>query len=332
MSRKSQSVTLPTSPGALLRDWLQPGSHAPRTLQLYRAGLVHFARWYEGGAVTAGEALLLLLQAGPVHTAAALDRYRADQLQAGLATGTVSWRLAAVRAALKHARRRGWIAWAAPEVALQVSPTQDRRGPTLAQLAQLLASLDDSVLSCRDRAAIRLTFDLALRRAELCALQLSSLEGDPARLAVHRKGGRTVWRTLPGPTQAALASWLRCRGSAPGPLLCACYPDGRVVRPLRALHPGSWAQRLHRLARSAGLPQLRCHGLRHASITAALDAGASPRATAAHGDWSKKSGLAMVATYDDQRADLPGQVAQLVATALDCAPVLRPVFPSSLPK
>src|SRR5437870_13678626 len=86
---------------------------------------------------------------------------------------------------------------------------------------RLLGALDEreDAKAVRDRALLRLAFDLGLRRGELASLDLEHLNLDACTLAVLGKGqeGRELL-SLPSETTAVLRAWLEQRGLEPGPL------------------------------------------------------------------------------------------------------------------
>lgn len=67
------------------------------------------------------------------------------------------------------------------------------------------------------------------------------------------------------------------------------------------------------LGRRAGLPDVRPHGLRHAAITAALDSGHDIRTVARY---SRHRNIQTLTIYDDNRQDLAGAVAAVVASSV----------------
>src|SRR5262249_62342700 len=80
----------------------------------------------------------------------------------------------------------------------------------------------------RDRALLRLLFDLGLRRAEAVRLDVADLDLQAGTVDVLGKGRTQKARlTLPGPTRGALAAWLAVRGSQPGPLFTSCDRAGK---------------------------------------------------------------------------------------------------------
>src|SRR5262249_37287337 len=121
----------------------------------------------------------------------------------------------------------------------------------------------------RDRALLRLLFDLGLRRAEAVRLDVADLDLQAGTVEVLGKGrSQKVRLTLPGPTRGALAAWLAARGSEPGPLFTSCDRAGKGSGRLTG---AAVYTIVRRLGNKAGLGAVRPHGLRHAAITEALD-------------------------------------------------------------
>ncbi len=86
------------------------------------------------------------------------------------------------------------------------------------------------------------------------------------------------------------------------------------------------ARSLHRIVRdlgvAAGLKDVWPHGLRYATITTALDrTGRDIRAVQR---FSRHRDVRVLAVYDDNREDLGGRVARLVATPLRASDQHRP--------
>ena len=110
---------------------------------------------------------------------------------------------------------------------------------------------------------------------------------------------------FPGPhSNRALAAWIEARGSVPGPLFTNYDRAGKGQR----LSGTS----INRLTHGLGLG--RPHGIRHAAITEALDLmGGDVRKVAR---FSRHRDMRVVATYDDNRQDLAGEVARIVASNL----------------
>jgi integrase/recombinase XerC len=293
-----------------LRDRLAEAflaGRTPRTLQAYRRDLEDFRSFI--GATDLDEAARALV--GRTHgegNALALA-YKADLIARGLAAATVNRRLAALRSVVKVARTLGLVPWSLEVENVGAEPYRDTRGPGREGFFRLLGELDHraDAKGARDRAAVRLLFDLALRRAEVVGLDLEDLNLERGTLAVLGKGrtGKALL-TLPTPTQAALGDWLSHRGLAPGPLFITF---DRGDRGKRLTGTGLYLV-VRDLGIRAGL-KARPHGLRHAAITSALDAtNGNIRAVQR---FSRHRDLRVLNVYDDNRTDLAGDVARLVA-------------------
>jgi integrase/recombinase XerC len=154
-------------------------------------------------------------------------------------------------------------------------------------------------------AIVRLLFDLALRCNELTTLELEHVElaGEGSPVAVHILGKGRHQRTrltLPRATSVTLAAWIAARGDEPGALF------GLTNRGIAKL--------LERLAKKAKLGVVRPHGLRHTSITAALDRhNGDVRKVRA---FSRHAKVDTLLRYDDNRRDSAGEIAGTVADLL----------------
>jgi integrase/recombinase XerC len=278
------------------------------TRRAYDADLRAFAAF--AGLSSAAEGLRHLVALGKGRGNVEALRYVEALRAAGLASATINRRLSALRSALKLARTLGMVDWTIEVEALRARAYRDTKGPGTAGVARLLAEAraQSPPLAARDVAILRLLFDCGLRRGELVGLDVAHLDGD--RLAVQGKGHTDREPvTLPAPTRAALAAWLSVRGTLPGPLfgrLDRAATGGRLT--------GEAIRRLvARLGERADLGIVRPHGLRHAAITAALDAGETLRAVQR---FARHADPRTTIKYDDNHHDLAGKVAVAVAAAV----------------
>lgn len=278
-----------------------------RTLEAYRRDLEDFRSFTQAPA--ADEAARLLLAHGAGSGNELVLRYRASLMERGLAAATVNRRLAAVRSLVKLARTVGLVSWALEVPSVKAEAYRDTRGPGRDGFRRLLeaAGRRRDGKAVRDRALLRLLHDLALRRGEVAHLDLEDLDLEAGTVAVLGKGRTAKVRlTLPDPTKDALRSWLEVRGTEAGPLFVNFDRAGKGAR--------LTGRSLHRLVRDLGRRvglAVRPHGLRHAAITEALDLmGGNVRAVAR---FSRHRDLRVLNVYDDNRADLGGEVARLVA-------------------
>jgi integrase/recombinase XerC len=283
---------------------------SPRTVRAYSGDLSDFAGIVGAATVAAAAAQLLAGGAGQAN-ALALD-YRTDLLNRGLSPATVNRRLAALRSLVKLGRLLGLVAWSLEAEGVKSEAYRDTRGPGRDGFRRLLAVLADrhDAKGVRDRALLRLTYDLGLRRAEAVGIDVADLDREAGTVAVLGKGRREkITLTLPAPTEAALDAWLAVRGTGPGPLF---HRLDRAGKGKGRLTGAGVYDIIVSLGRRVGL-RVRPHGLRHSAITSALDA--------TNGDiravqrFSRHKDVRVIARYDDNRQDLAGQVARKVAGA-----------------
>ena len=205
---------------------------------------------------------------------------------------------------------------AGPALLLLVDPLRQHeaadRGPGLAGMRRLLGALEEreDAKAARDRAILRLAFDLGLRRGELASLDLDHLDLEAGRLAVLSKGQEArELLTLPPETIAVLRAWLMQRGREPGPLFINFDRAGKGRR--------LTSTSIYRIVRELGEQvqvRARPHGLRHAAITAVLDLSQGDVRAAAR--FSRHADIRTLTVHDDNRQDLGGKMARLVAAAL----------------
>lgn len=301
-------VTATTATAAQLMEAFLAGRKAT-TLQAYRQDLEDF-RAFVGTAATADAAAVLLANGHGAANGLGLA-YRAALVDRGLAPATVNRRLAALRSLVAVAGTLGLVPWRLEVANVKSEAYRDTRGPGRTGVRALLDELDERLdaKAVRDRALVRLLYDLALRRGEVVALDVADVDLEAGTVAVVGKG-RTerVFLTLPEPTVDALAAWLEVRGDEPGPLFVNFDRAGKGGR----LTGRSVARVVAGVGEAVGLT-VRPHGLRHAAITDALDRTGDARMVQR---FSRHAKLETVMRYDDNRQDLGGEVARLVAAAV----------------
>lgn len=123
--------------------------------------------------------------------------------------------------------------------------------------------------------------------------------------------GRTAKErlSLPDPTQDALSNWLRFRGYRPGPLFIRLDRAGSR-KDLKRMDPASINYVLQKYSKKIG-QRVKPHGLRHAAITEALEVTNGDVRSVAR--FSRHRDLRVLTVYDDNRQDLGGAVANLLA-------------------
>jgi site-specific recombinase XerD len=253
---------------------------------------VYLARLAPGSRRTMREALETIAEilTGGQSTMETLSwatlRYQHTQaIRAALAEryapATANKMLAALRGTLREAWRLGEIAAEEYHRAVDLAPV---RGETLPRGRALLTgelralfgvcTTDRTDTGARDTAMLALLYGAGLRRAELVALDLADYEPATGALTVRSGKGnkaRVVYATNGAAT--ALARWLACRGSEPGPLFIPVRKGGThpVVRPMTDQNV---LLILRKRAAAAGVARFSPHDLRRTFIGDLLDAGA----------------------------------------------------------
>ena len=303
----SVSLAIPSLGRRLVEAFLS-GRNA-RTLEAYGRDLEDFRVFV--GATTLDEAAGALLTRGHGEANALALSYKTSLVERKLAAATVNRRLAALRSLVKLARTLGSVPWALEVESMKGESYRDTRGPARGSVRRMLERLDARLdaKGRRDRALLRLLFDLALRRGEAVSLDLEHVDLEGGTVAVLGKGrqGRAKI-TLPEPTKAALSAWIAVRGSDAGSLFVSLDRASRGHR--------LTGRAVYKIVRELGEDldlRVRPHGLRHAAITEALElTGGNVRAVQR---FSRHKDLRVLTVYDDNRADLAGEVATLVSGA-----------------
>lgn len=280
----------------------------PRTLRAYREDLEAFRAFI--GAETAAEAVAHLLSHDAGAANALALSYRAHLLEERqLSPATVNRRLAALRSVVKLGRMLGLTTLTLEVESLPVQKYRDTRGPGREGVQELLCELKgkQDKKAVRDRALVRLLYDLALRRLEVARLELGDVDLKASALWVWGKGRTSRQRlTLAPETKDALAAWVRVRGAEPGALF-VCLDPASYGSPLG---DAGVYHIIRTLGEKVGV-RARPHGLRHAAITEALDATRGD--VRAVQRFSRHRSLEVLCVYDDARQDLAGEVSKLVA-------------------
>ena len=290
--------------GALLAD-----SASPRTYQARIADVADLGRFLGIADPSSVATLVCSGSAGQANTLAL--GYRRNLIDRKLAPATINRRLSTFRRLAILARRLGMVDWSLDLESLKAEAYRDTAGPGHNGWRLLLAAAEADAAAgsrkgLRDLAIVRLLHDNALRRGELVGIDLADVDLDGHRVAVVGKGkGERRWLTINPATARALAAWLAVRGGRP--------PGPAFIR-LDAAASGNSTDRLtgdgvheiiRALGRKAALSRpVRPHGLRHASITRALELSGGDIRTVRR--FSRHARADTVLVYDDNRTDLGG--------------------------
>ena len=305
----NSSSSLAVGRAAIVETFL--AGRTPRTFEAYGQDLQNFSRFI--GARSSEEAVRRLLDHGKGEANATAHAYRADLVGRGLAPSTINRRLAALRSLVKLARLFNKVDYTLDVESVKSSPYRDTRGPGRAGVRLLLDELDrhQDAKAKRDRALVRLLYDLGLRRGEAVGLDMADVDLKAGTVSILGKG-RTEKETLtlPDPTRNALEAWVSVRGTKEGPFFVNYDRAAKGER----LTGRSVARILDALGGAVGL-KVRPHGLRHAAITEALDkTNGNVRMVQR---FSRHRDGRVLGLYDDNRQDLGGEVARLVAGSVD---------------
>lgn len=305
----STAIALATvADDTLVSDWL--ATKSPRTRTAYAGDLGRFAE-YLGAELRV--AVAELLGAGSRAARHTVIEYRKTLLERALSPATINRALAALRSVVELARTTGIIDWSLEVANVRARAYRDTRGPVRTEVAAMLRSADaetDRVTAARNGALLRLLYGLALRRAEAAELNIEHVDLAGRTVSVRGKGYcDRAPLTLPARVCDAVRAWLSVH---PAPA-----PDAPLFVALDRAHRGgrltdrSIARVVESTCEAAGVRVVSPHALRHAAITHALDAtGGDVRKVRA---FSRHAKLETLVTYDDNRRDGAGAVAELVA-------------------
>lgn len=314
---ENQAVVVKDTPSTLMADenvsklvssFLQ--GRKERTLRAYRQDLKDFQTFT--GAETLNSVASLLFSRGQGNANSLGLDYKTNLLARHLSPATINRRLAALRSLTKMARILGFIPWSLEVGNLKAKAYRDTRGPGRLGVSLLLEEIHkrQDRKAFRDRAALHLLHDLALRRQEVVSLDVEDIELISGTVSVLGKGQtQKEILSLPEPTKAALAKWIQVRGERSGPLFVN-YDRARKGERLTGTS-------LYRIVRGLGEKvgiKVRPHGLRHTAITEAC------KAAQANGmgleevlDFSRHANVKTLMIYRDRERNIQGRLATLVA-------------------
>lgn len=283
------------------------GGRNALTVRAYERDLRAFQEFL--GTGTLAQAAQLFFSLDEAQANAVLVSYKNMLLSGKLSASSVKRRLVALRSLIKLAKRVKLCRYDLEIETVTVEALRDTRGPGREGFLKLWAMLEGKTdpKSIRDRALLRMLYELGLRRNEAVSLDLEHINLEQGWVKVLGKAQRQRQMiTIPDKTKEALKAWLKVRGEEAGPLFIA-------------LDRANWGRRLsgdglhwicESLGKAAGIV-VKPHGLRHAAITDALDA--------TNGDiravrrFSRHKSLDMLLIYDDNRRDLGGEIAKMLS-------------------
>jgi integrase len=272
----------------ILRAWFD--GKADHTIRSYRHDLEDFALYLSralgiSSVLKATDALTRLFGLSAPAAHETVLGFRTWMQSAHLSPGTINRHLATLRSLSKLARMLGFVegGWFLEVPNVKAEKRRDTRGPTIDEVRRMLeATSGSSEAETRDAAMILLLYCCGLRVSELCALNYEDLDLDHRTAWIKGKGRREKSLIpLPAAVVAAIRRYLPHRGTVNQgpqqgrPLNGALFVT-RKGRPATAGDHRLQTRSVLRIVRTLGQRigiHVWCHGLRHASITAAIEEG-----------------------------------------------------------
>lgn len=298
----------------LLEQLLQD-KRSPNTRRTYAKGLKDFFVTMTQ-TEPSPERIAWFLSLGRFEAISLLLRYRAGLLERGLAPATVNVRLSAVKSLVNYARKIGKCDYTLEDVeGLRVETYRDTSGVSPDGFKKIAGAVQsDSLKGKRDIAVLRLLWDNALRRAEVCSLNIEDYQPKELKLLIKGKGKLTKEAiSLSSKAVLLINEWLGEIGdrSLDKPLFCTV---DRATFGHR-LSGNAIYNIVRESAKAGGIEKVMSpHRIRHSAITAALDA--------TNGDTrkvqklSRHKNLNTLMIYDDNRhqhqAEVTGILADLI--------------------
>lgn len=214
-------------------------------------------------------------------TSRSLQGWLSHRIATGKTRATVARNAAAARAFTKWARAEGFFqtdpgeglsVGGAPSRLPQVAPVEDIAALLETRAGEGLSDVEAAIAD-RDTAIVELLYGCGLRVAELCFLDLESVQEDQRLLRVHGKGDKERLVPYGLPAQKALDRWLAKRSLLVAGQETALFVGVRGAR----INQRVVRRLVHDAAKAAGVPDLSPHGLRHSSATHLLEGGADLR-------------------------------------------------------
>jgi integrase/recombinase XerC len=202
-------------------------------------------------------------------------KYKALCIESGVREATVNRRLAAIKSLAKMGRKLGVCNYSLEDVeGERVKAYRDTRGVDSKTIAKVIEQFDrETLIGKRNYAIFLVLWGLALRRSEVCKLNVSDFDfyGRKLRILGKGRGMNEEYIDMSKDVANAIAIWLMARGE---------YDENLPI--FTALDFHNYGHRLigdaiHKIVASefkkAGVKKpMSPHRVRHSAITAALDA------------------------------------------------------------
>lgn len=274
------SLVAPTIPTAVVEYTLEQNPAA-----VYLAGLSRGSRPTMIGALVKIASLLTNGKTDYLSVNWAALRFQhtsaiRSRLAEEYSAATANRMLSALRGVLKAAWRLGQMSADDYQRAVDIGRVLGETLPagralTGEEISALISACvrDKTPAGARDVAMIAMLRTTGLRRAELCALEMSDYNPADDTLVVHGKRNKERVAYITNGTKDALRDWLIVRGDKPGPIFCPVNRGKHVV--IRQMHHGAISvfNMLRKRSIEAGVVNISPHDLRRTFATDMLDKG-----------------------------------------------------------
>jgi integrase/recombinase XerC len=289
-------------------------SKGTATREAYSRDLMCFQKFLADQLEVQSVHSLLSLTPGDLNFA--ILKYRDYLCELKLSPATTNRRLGAVRSLFKLARLLGFTTAKIEIANIKSEPYRDTRGPGLAAFKRMvsMATGQDEIKAARDRAILRILFDLALRASELVELDICHVDFEQKRISIKGKGrSQRQFLSLPSTSIEALNDWVGVRGSDPGPLF---FNLVRAMNNRKRLSRTGLYQLVRWIGQQVDI-STRPHGLRHLSITTACVAAQNNGFGLEEVlDHSRHKSVATLMIYRDRERDTQGAISTLVSNTI----------------
>ncbi len=306
-------VPIPTIDVRELLDSFFSGK-SEKTIEAYSKDFKNFRNFMK--VESEREAVCIFLSKSPGEANALALQYRKDLLEKGRQASTVNRRLAALRSLSAMARTVGMISWKLEIKNQKTEAYRDTRGPGIDNFAKILSLTEErgDVKGIRDKAILRLLFDLGLRRGEVVALDVADLDFERKTIQVMGKGRtQKTELSLPGPTITALSGWLKVRGDMPGPLFLRL---DRAKKGATRITGRSIYLLVHALGEKIGV-NIRPHGIRHSAVTEAIKKAQKNGIDLEEVlDFSRHRDVKTLLVYRDRERNVQGKLSELISESV----------------
>ncbi|NJN12655.1 MAG: tyrosine-type recombinase/integrase [Richelia sp. RM2_1_2] len=295
-------------------EQLLSDTRSPNTKQAYEKDMKDFFMFIAGCKPT-HELVLEFLHLEQRHAVALVLKYKANLIKKELAEATVNRRLSAIKSLTAMGRKLGLCDYTLEDVkGEKVETYRDTTGVSPEDFAKVLKLVDrDTLKGKRDYAILRLLWDNALRRSEVCNLNVGDFNAQESTLSIlgKGKGKQKVVVDLSQKTVEAITEWLIASRRThftrkPLFIVLAHYSNGNRLsgEAIRRLVSG--------LCKQAGITkQMSPHRVRHSSITTVLDNNNGNYRAAQR--FSRHSKPDTVMKYDDNRQKLQKKMTDIIS-------------------